>query len=557
MIFDQYFTNEQLEATLNTWSETFPNLLEIRSIGTSYEKRPIWMLIVTDKSTGPDTEKPAIWIDANIHATEITGTTTALGIAYTLLNGAAYDPSIHQLLERAVYYIVPRINPDGAAYALATTPAYLRSGVRAYPYDEKEAGLHDQDIDGDGRILQMRIPDPNGDWKCHPEFPDLMIKREPEETGENYYRLFNEGLLEDYDGYQIIVPAAYQRLDFNRNFPFDWKPESDQLGAGPYPGSESEIRVVLDFIASHPNINLAITYHTFSRVILRPFSTKADTDMETADLWTFQKIGEIGTRETGYRCVSTFHDFLYHPKEVTTGAFDDWMYDHLGVYTMTIELWDLPEAAGIKERKFIEWFRKHPVEDDVKIFKWVKENVGDDGYVSWYTYNHPQLGQVELGGWNGFFTWRNPPISELEAEVSRNVPFALTLGNLLPHLQIAHLSTSQIAPETFHINLVVDNQGFLPTYTSKQGQKRKAMRPVRIQLEIPDTATLIDGKLKLEPGHLEGRSNKLSVTALGAKSPTDNRTRAEWVVKAPVGCVLQLHILSDRAGVIHHAITLG
>ncbi|MFN2195233.1 MAG: carboxypeptidase, partial [Anaerolineales bacterium] len=110
--------------------------------------------------------------------------------------------------------------------------------------------------------------------------------------------------------------------------------------------------------------------------------------------------------------------------------------------------------------------------------------------------------------------------------------------------------------ETYHLNLVIDNQGFLPTYTSKQGQKRKAMRPLRVQLEIPDEAELIDGKLKIEPGHLEGRSNKLRVSMLGAESPTDNRQQVEWVIKAPEGSFLQLQIISDRAGAIHRTITL-
>ena len=139
----------------------------------------------------------------------------------------------------------------------------------------------------------------------------------------------------------------------------------------------------MNFIVKHPNINIAITFHTFSRVILRPYSTKADDDMNTEDLWVFKKIGELGTKITGYRCVSTFHDFKYHPKEVTTGAFDDWMYDHLGVFTYTIELWDLPTEAGIKDRKWTEWWHAHPHEEDLQILKWTDENAAADAYVEW------------------------------------------------------------------------------------------------------------------------------------------------------------------------------
>ena len=139
----------------------------------------------------------------------------------------------------------------------------------------------------------------------------------------------------------------------------------------------------------------------------------------------YKKIGEIGTKLTGYRCVSTFHDFKYHPKEVTTGAFDDWMFDHLGAFAFTIELWDLPDEAGIKERKFIEWHRDHPHEQDVQILKWIDENGGPQAYVDWYAFDHPQLGKVELGGWNMMYTWRNPPHSHLERKqnVLRHSPW--------------------------------------------------------------------------------------------------------------------------------------
>ncbi len=100
-------------------------------------------------------------------------------IAHTLLEGYGKDAQITRLLDQAVYYIVPRVNPDGAALALADQPRYIRSGVRPYPWQEKDEGLHEQDMDNDGRILQMRMADPNGDWKVSELDPRLMQKREP------------------------------------------------------------------------------------------------------------------------------------------------------------------------------------------------------------------------------------------------------------------------------------------------------------------------------------------------------------------------------------------
>jgi murein tripeptide amidase MpaA len=555
MQFNRYFTNPEIEILLKEWSEIYPNLVGMASIGKSYEGHPLWLLTLTNLETGSDLDKPAIWIDGNIHATEIAAATTGLYIAYSLLTGYGNDDRITRLLDSSTFYILPRANPDGAAQAMAPSPHYLRSGVRPYPWDEKDDGLHPQDIDGDGRIVQMRIEDPTGDWKISTLDARLMEKRAPDEHGGVYYRMLTEGLLEDFDGYIIKEARPVEGLDFNRNFPFEWRPEGDQGGAGPYPASEPEIKAMVDFIATHSNINAAITYHTFSGVILRPYSTKADEEMETEDLWVFQKIGVIAKRVTGYDSVSTFHDFKYHPKEVSTGAFDDWIFDQLGAYSFTVELWDLPTKAGIEDRKLVEWFRIHPHEDDLKILRWVDEHAEEDAYLDWYLFEHPQLGKVELGGFNQMYTWRNPPPAYMGEEAARNLPFVLSLADMLPRLTLHTLEIKAISENNFHINLVVENTGFLPTYTSIQGKKRKAIRPVRAEIELPREALLINGKRRVELGHLEGRSNKMDVS-IYSTTPTDNRARVEWVVKASPGTVIYIKVTSERAGGITKQVSL-
>jgi len=556
MDFNHYFSNEEIDQITSAWVDAYPTLITRQVIGQSYEKRNIWLLTITNQATGADNEKPAVWIDANIHATEVTGTTAALRLAYALLDGYGVNAQTTRLLDQAVYYIIPRINPDGARLALSDRPKYIRSGVRSYPYTERDEGLHEEDIDGDGRILQMRIPDPNGDWKVSSLDSRLMEKRPPNEQGDFYYRLLPEGRLEEYDGYLIKSARPEQGLDFNRNFPFEWRPEAEQEGAGYYPGSESETKALLDFIVQHRNINLAITFHTYSRVILRPYSTKSDENFEVNDLWVYQRIGEIGTQTSGYRSVSTFHDFKYHPKEITTGGFDDWLFDHLGAFTFTIELWDLPDEAGIKGRKFIEWYREHPHEQDLQILNWLDENVGLEGYIPWYPFKHPQLGSIELGGWNSMFTWTNPPPELAAAEVEKVLPFCLALGDLLPHLSIHALTITPLGQGDYAINLVIENTGYLSTYTSQQGKKRQAARPVRIELEIPPEANLVTGKSKVELGHLEGRSNKFEVASVWESSYTDNRARTQWVIHAPAGTQFAINVLSDRAGALHTKVYL-
>jgi hypothetical protein len=275
--------------------------------------------------------------------------------------------------------------------------------------------------------------------------------------------------------------------------------------------------------------------------------------MDASDLWTYKAIGKRGTELTGYPNVSVYHDFRYHPKEVISGVFDDWLFNHLGIFSFTVEQWDIVGRAGIEDRKFIEWMRDHPHEDDLKILQWADHNVGKDAYIDWYEFEHPQLGKIEIGGWDNMFTWHNPPHHLMGEESERNVPFAITLGKMLPHIKIQTLDVNRVSNETYTINLVVDNDGFFPTYTSNQGKKRGVMREVRVELKAPESVQFLNGKPKEKLGHLEGRSNKLGQTFSQA-SPTDNRSRVEWTVKAPSGSKCQLSITSERAGSIHKEI---
>jgi murein tripeptide amidase MpaA len=555
MDFNHYYTNEELEKVLSDWVARYPDLITLTLLGTSFEKRPIWLVTLTNRKNGPDYTKPAIWLDANIHATELAGTTTVLYFLNHTLENYGKDPRITRQLDRVTFYIVPRINPDGAAAALDAHPRFLRSGIRPYPWEEKEDGLHIQDIDDDSRILQMRIRDPNGDWKISEQDQRFMVKRSAEDFEGEFYRLLPEGLIENYNGYEVKVARPIAGLDFNRNFPFEWRPENEQSGAGPYPASEAEIGAVVRFVAEHKNINLALTFHTFSRALLRPFSTKSDEAMDLADLELFKTIGGIGTRLTGYRNVSTFHDFTYHPKYVTTGAFDDWIYDHLGAFVFTVELWDLPTEVGIKDRSLVQWFNHHPIEEDYKILKWVDENVGSNGYIPWHVFQHPQLGQIELGGWNTLFTWYNPPPAFMEKEAEKHTPFILSLADLLPQLSMQKLDVKKISDNSWKVTIVIDNTGYLSTYTSQQAKNRMVARPVVAELTMSEGKILL-GKERTIIGHLEGRSNKDDISSVFGFSPTDNRGIAQWVVESTPGSEIQISVSSERSGKITTSLKL-
>jgi len=554
--FDRYYRYDELSRILRGLAKEFPNLVRLESLGQSHEGRDVWLVTVTNRKTGPDTAKPAVWVDGNIHATEVSASSACLYHLHTLTSQYGLDAEITRCLDTRTFYVCPRVNPDGAEWALADKPKYVRSSTRPYPYlEEPLDGLFEEDVDGDGRILTMRIPDPNGAWKPHPDDPRLMIRREPAESGGTYYRLLAEGFLKDYDGVTIQARTPKEGLDLNRNFPAGWRPENDQNGAGPFPVSEPETRNLVDFVVKHPNITSVVAFHTFSGVLLRPYDDRPDDEFPAEDLWTFQKIGEKGTSLTGYPNISVFHDFKYHPKTVTTGGFDTWAYEHRGAFAWTVEIWSPQRQAGIEKFKYIDWFREHPVEDDLKLIKWNDEKLGGQGYVDWYPFDHPQLGRVELGGWNSMLTWSNPPPEALENEIKPFPQWLVWQALISPLLSVREASAVKLDGKTYRVRLVVENTGWLPTYVTKKGLERKVARGVICEIKLPKGATLKSGQARQECAQLEGRVYKSALLDSSEES-TRERLKVEWVVHAPRGGAVNLTARHDRAGRVRAKVVL-
>jgi len=197
--FNRFYRYNELILLLKAYAREYPNLIWLQSIGKSFEGRDVWLVTATNFKRGKDAEKPALWVDGNLHASEVTGSAAALYLIHALVTKHKKDENVTRALDTRVFYIVPRVNPDGAEWALADSPKEIRSSTRLYPYleDHVEGLVWGEDINGDGRILQMRIEDPNGAWKAHPKEPRLMIRRDPIETGGKYFRILPEGLLKN------------------------------------------------------------------------------------------------------------------------------------------------------------------------------------------------------------------------------------------------------------------------------------------------------------------------------------------------------------------------
>lgn len=553
---DRFVGHAELTSWIHDVAAQHPELVTLDSYGASYEGRELWLVTITDSSTGGHETKPAHWVDASIHAVELTATVAACALITRLVSGFGTDDRVTTALRTRTFYIVPRVNPDGAEAVLAAQPRWPRSSMRSWPWTDghRWPGLDRHDIDGDGRILQMRIPDHNGGWIAHPENERLLVPVPADGVvpeGERY-RLLVEGTVNDHDGFTIPTPRPSEGLDLNRNFPAGWSTEV--TGAGDHPLSEPEIDALVRAIAARPNICGTNAFHTSGGVLLRPSSTRADSKLPPLDVWTWNQLAEVGTELTGYPAHSVFEDFTWDQSDTMSGAADDWSYEHLGVFSWTTEFWDVVHAATGAKQSTHFWYTGPTPEEALAVLRWCEEH-HPDGYVDWYEFDHPQLGRIELGGWDDLTTWTNPPPSRLLDEVAPHADFAIHQALCAPELAIEHVVTESLGGDTWRIVVGVANTGWLPTDVSALARKASLVKPVTVEIDgAGETVEVLDGPARHAIGQLEGRA---ALRFRHGNDGTPDRAITSWVVRAKAGDSVRIVAAHARAGSVETVVELA
>ena len=112
--FNKYYRYNDLTRLLKEFAKEYPKLVSVESIGKSYEGRDIWVATVTNSATGDAKEKPAFWVDGNIHASEVSPSSACLYLINKLVGEYGKKDDITRVLDTRAFYVCPRFNPDGA-----------------------------------------------------------------------------------------------------------------------------------------------------------------------------------------------------------------------------------------------------------------------------------------------------------------------------------------------------------------------------------------------------------------------------------------------------------
>lgn len=527
VIFDKYYHYEELKDTLYALAEAAPDLCKLKVIGQSWQKRDIIALEITDYNTGIPEEKTGYYTDACTHAEEFCGTNVMLYLAWYLLENFDKKAEVRKLLEDTIIYIIPRLNPDGVEMALQTYP-WVGNGRYLPGEIQPDEGLYVADINGDGVIAQMRVEDPAGEWKVSDKDPRLMVVRDPYETGGKYYRLYPEGYIRgEVIGFPIPKPRDG---NLNRNYAGKWTPEGMQYGARELPLSDPEVRAVSEYILARPNIGGVMAAHTNAGYILRPFSDKGDEYFKGRDLDIYESLGAIGTEVLGYKVISTFNGFTTDKSRIRGGTIKDWTYDYMGMPCIITEFWNIYDAANVTRPARYQ-LGGNGEATDLAILKWADEKLDGKAYFDWEEVDHPQLGKVEVGGWNRIFVYRNPPTCMLEDMARRGALYVMRLAQTLPKLTIRKAEMTRIAEGLYKITAVVRNAGYLPTYLTSQAIAVNQAPPVKVQLTGNCDFTVECCTHPLDIGHLEGRFGRTEEWSPWIHQWKATERKAEWVIR--------------------------
>ena len=534
----KYHTTADAYALLQGWAQAFPKLTELYSIGQTLKGTRLMVLEITNEDTGPASAKPAYYYDGNIHAGELTGAEVSLHFAWYVLTNYGRDPRVTGLLDTRALYVRPKFNPDGADITLTSVQG-LRSTPR--PYDEDYDGQLDEDpgndLNADGAITDMRVPNPHGLWKAGAPDPRILVRRTEKDLTGPFYDVYSEGTDDDGDG--RFNEDGVGGIDMNRNFPREWGLEFEQEGAGPYPLSEPETAATIEFLHSHRNVTGIFHGHTSGGFLYRLPSTGPWDAFNLFDQNLILELSEKYRETTGQPVIASYTN----PRIHRHGTLISWGYWDYGVVGFVPEFW----------RGFGRDYDGNGTVTDAERLRWNEEELRGSGFAAWTPFDHPQLGRVEIGGWKSRFTSQNPPPHVLKAEIEKYVPWMLWLPELSPRVVIRDVAVNATgARDILRITVRAENEGYLATNITQRALDARIAVPVRATIELRD-AELVSGGRRVDLGHLKG-----SRDTQGETGRAESRASAEWVVRVtgprPTAVVT---VVSEKGGTTMREVPLA
>ena len=194
------------------------------------------------------------------------------------------------------------------------------------------------DVDGDGLVTWMRIPDPAGEWMADPADPRASIRADKKLGQAGLWNLVREG--RDSDGDEEASEDAEHDAVVNRNFPNGWKEHAPESGL--FATDEPEARDLCQFVLDHKDIALVLTYGAQDNLVEKPKTSgygsartkrlPADGTLD-ADGDMYAEIGKRYKKITGSKAKG---------ENDARGSFQAWCELQRGLWCLNIAGWTMP-----------------------------------------------------------------------------------------------------------------------------------------------------------------------------------------------------------------------
>lgn len=543
--FNKYLDFSQVRNFLKELEQRYPNWCKLEVVGTTEHGSELFLLIIGQESQD-SIHRPAIWLDAGTHAEEWAGVSSILYSAQKWCDEIEKGINQDWFLNNTVY-LYPCVCPDSYDAMIKGKFANLRSLIKESKREESnQKGFREMDLDGDGVTRFMRFKHPSGNLVKDDsrDYKFYMRKRTIDDDENEAYFLLKEGEFINWDGETFNFVNNKNNVDLNINFPSSWKPEGIfGMTTGQYTLSEVESRTLIDTFSSKKYICAALTYHTFSGVLLsQPY--REEHPFTPSDLKQFEHLGKNLLKDTKYKFISVLDDFIYDKKKKIGGVWSDTISSTFGIPGYTLEIWNPYEKAGIDVKDFIKEFMNPEEENFKKLMEYSADM--DPTYRPFKEYNHPQLGKVEVGGFDPMRTIRNPPEKELLNECQIVHLMADRLRKMLPKVKVKTSVKKLGEGDLFQVNLFLENSGFLSTAVTEHAKTLEGSPTMGAIMNLSGDQCFVTGDKFEKLEHLSGWSKineQMAINPIFSKNSMQpfNLMRV-WVIQGKGEIKLDLNL---------------
>ncbi len=602
-----YHDYAALSKAMQDLTRQHPELTQLVSIGKTRQGRDLWLLQITGGKGPAPLIKQALLIVGNAEGDHVIGSEIALGIADYLVKNYGTDDRVTEALDTRTFYIMPRLNPDGAELFFDATlrehAGNLNPRDEDYDWQVDEDGP--QDLNQDGFITLMRVKDQEGDWIIDEEDARRMKKKEADTPLDKLYRLYPEGL--DDDGDELYNEDGPGGFNINRNFPHNFGYRF--RGSKVYPASELETRALIDFMTRyvpelktqpHTNICGVLLFSKFDNLAAgsgiecgtpsfpeppdgeqtaapqmrmmfmmgrrsgqqeaprAPARDPQPKSTDSGDEPLFKAVSEKYREITGIRSAHSEKPF---------GSFLEYAYFQYGVPSFSANLWSVREpdrgrpqtkapaekpaektssksqAAGLDRRAMTRQMTAsggggaRPGQSasegtDDKWLAWIDKQNDGKGFIAWTKYQHPQLGEVEIGGFQPYFRI-NPPADQIPDLVEKHAIFALYLASQFAEIGMDDPQVKRLSSRLFELKIKLHNRGIFP-YATAMGERSTNIPPIRLQMTMEDADAM----------KLFGGNTRIDLPSLAAGGEREFK----WLIISPPGKTVDLTLWARNGG---------